>query len=349
MRRNPAGPTPRKWILRPYWARCSVALVSALGILAAAGCASSGAAGGGTVSAPITIAAVPGIDNSPLYIAEQQGMFAAAGLKNVNFLRETTESAVIKALDSGQAQIADTDYGDLFFQQSHGGSYKILADGYDATSGSLEILTLPDSGITSPAQLTSANIKVGLPNEDLLNVPSGAPTSLEAAAATSVLSNYVGNSDLVNWAPMSQAAEVNDLEHHLDGIKAILVSEPYILEAETQAGAVEVMDACSTGTQTANLPLSGYVATSKWVGQDPTAAADFQAAIAKAQVEASMSFPAQHALAAFTKLPQAEADLVTIGTYPTSTSVSDLDRVTRLMFISNMIPNQVSASSMIEP
>jgi NitT/TauT family transport system substrate-binding protein len=346
MRLNPAGTTPRNRIFRPYWARSAAALVSGLAVLAAAGCASSSGAGGGTVSTAITIAAVPGIDNAPLYLAKHDGMFAAAGLKNVSILAEKTEAGVFEALKSGQAQIADTDYGDLFFRESQGGQYKILADGYDAATGSLEILTLPSSGITSPAQLARGGVTVGMPDDDLLPVPSGsgAPTSLESAAATSVMSSSVSDPS-VKWAPMSQAAEVTDLEHHKDGIRAILVSQPYILQAETQAGAVEVLDACSGAT--ANLPLSGYVASSTWVKAHPTAVADFQAAMAKAQVEASMAYPAQHALAAFTGLALAQADLVTIGTYPTSTSVSDLDRVSQLMWGSHMTPSQVFAGPMI--
>ena len=95
---------------------------------------------------------------------------------------------------------------------------------------------------------------------------SGSPLSLDAAAATQVLTNYLGNeAESVQWDPMTQPQEVKALEQHR--LKAILVSEPYIYQAESQAGAVEVLDACSGST--ASLPLAGYVAMNAWVKDNP--------------------------------------------------------------------------------
>jgi NitT/TauT family transport system substrate-binding protein len=327
MRREPAGIPLLNRSRRAARARYLLAAASGLAVLASAGCAGTATAGG-TVASTITIAAVPGVGNAPLYLAQKDGLFAAAGLKNVKIKSYTSEAAELTALQSAQVDIAASDYGDIFYQQSQSSDLRILADGYDAGAGVLEVLTLPDSSIQSPLDL--ANQKIGVPSDNVLTSlqGSGHPVSLDAAAATQVLSNYLGNAALsVQWDPMSQQQEVKSLEQHR--IKAILVGEPYIYEAESQAGAVEVLDACSGST--ANLPLSGYVAMNAWVKDNPSAVADFQQALAKAQSDAAMTGQVQQLLPGATGISAQEADLVTIGSYPAATSVIGLQRVVRLL------------------
>ncbi len=339
MRLDPAGSLLLKRSRRATRARILLAAASGLALIGAAGCAGTASAGG-SVSSTITIAAVPGVGNAPLYLAKKEGLFAGAGLKNVVIKPYSSQAAEVSAIQSGQADIAASDYGSIFYQQAQLHDLRILGDGYDAGAGVLEILTLPGPGsINSPLDLVGQTI--GLPADSVLSglqrsnsqTNSGNPISLDAAAATQVLTNYVGNNaESVSWAPMSQALEVTKLEQHK--LKAILVSEPYIYEAESQAGAVEVLDACSGSTS--GLPLAGYVAKSTWVKDNPAAVADFQHALATAQGNASMTGQIQQLLPSATGMTAEDADLITIGTYPTSTNVLSLERVVRLMSDSKM-------------
>jgi NitT/TauT family transport system substrate-binding protein len=338
MRLDPAGNLLPKRSRRAVRARHLLAAASGLAVLSAAGCAGSATAGG-TVSGTITIAAVPGVENAPLYLAKKEGLFAAAGLKNVVIKSYRSQSAELSALQGGQVDIAASDYGNIFYQQSQSHGLRILADGYDAGPGVLEVLTLPPApgsgpAIKSPVDL--ANQTIGLPAESVLHglLGSGSPISLDAAAATQVLTNYLGNNaESVTWEPMSQQAEVKQLEQHK--LKAILVGEPYIYEAESQAGATVVLDACSGST--ASLPLAGYVAMSPWVKDNQGAVADFQQAIARAESDASMTGQVQQLLPSATGMSVQDADLITIGSYPTTTSILSLERVVRLMSNFNMI------------
>jgi NitT/TauT family transport system substrate-binding protein len=342
MRLSPVGTTPRDGRRRSSRTRLLFAFAAGLAVLTAAGCSSSGGAGG-SVSGTITIAAVPGIEDAPLYLAEQDGDFAAAGL-HVVIKPESQVGKEFSALQANRVQIAAADYGNILLAQtqSHSGGYKILADGYDATTGSLEVLTLPSSPITSPTQLQGK--KVAVPNDDQLKTPAGTPVSLESAAASSVLANYFGNApNSVDWVSMPEGSELSALQSHQ--VQAILVGEPYIFQAEEAAGAVEVMDACSGFTL--NLPLSGYVATSKWVKQNPTAVADFKSAIAQAQAEASMAGPIQKVMHKYAGMSMQEADLATIGTYPTTTSVAEITRVESLLSNESMISSPPDVAAMI--
>lgn len=333
MRLGPARNLLPKLSRRAVRTRALLASASGLAVLAAAGCGAAGGAGG-SVDNTITIAAVPGVDNAPIYLAKKEGLFAAAGLKNVVIKTYSNQAAELGALQSAQADIAASDYGNIFYQQAQSHNLRILGDGYDAGAGVLEILTLPGSSIKTPLDL--AGQQIGLPADSVLPgmQRSNSPMSLDAASATQVLSNFLGNNaESVRWAPMPQAQEVSELEQHV--LKAILVSEPYIYQAESQAGAVEVLDACSGST--ASLPLAGYVAMNAWVKENPAAVADFQQALGRAQGNASMTGQVQRLLPSSTGMSTQYADLITIGSYPTSTSVLSLERVVRLMTNFNMI------------
>src|SRR5215469_16165445 len=139
MRHDPVGAPEPARSGRSLRARCLLGAAAALAVTTAAGC-SSAATAGGTVSATITIAAVPGIDTAPLYLAQKSGDFSANGLTHVVIKPYTTEAAELGALQSGQADIAASDYGDIFFAQSQTANLRVLADSYDAAPGVLEII-----------------------------------------------------------------------------------------------------------------------------------------------------------------------------------------------------------------
>jgi NitT/TauT family transport system substrate-binding protein len=331
---------------RPVQPRHLLTMVAGIGALLLTGC--SGGSGAGTpVSSTVTIAAAPGVDNVPLYIAQQKGLFAAAGLHVVIKPYASTAGA-LQAVENGQVNIAATDYANIFEEASAKGNVRILADGYDTGAGSAEILINPKyTNYSNPAQLRG--VRIGLPIDSLVStadtssgIAAGSPaavSSLLAAAAGRVVGNYLGStgaSELV-WKPMSQQAEVSQLQS--GSLKAALLTEPYIYQAEAGFGATALVDAFSA--ETANLPLSGYVALSPWVHTNPAAVADFQSAMATAQSEASMLAPVEQTLAKFPGMTTATAQMVSIGTYPQVTSSSALYRVELLLWRAGMLPRKL--------
>ena len=343
MRLGPAGVPLLNLGRRAFRASGPLAAGSGLALLLAAGCGGS-ASPGGAVSSTVVIAAVPGVSDAGLYLAQKDGLFTAEGLSNVQIKTYSSQTDELNALRSGQADIAASDYGNVFYAQHQSNDLRILADGYDASAGVLEILTLPGSPVHSPADLVKPNVKVGMPSDNVISPLQKSSTnlvySLDQAAATDVLFDYVGNANTsVNWVPERQKQEITDLKDHK--LQAILVGEPYIYQAESKLGAVEVLDACSGAT--AGLPLMGYVAMSSWVRDNPGAVADFQAAIAKAQTQASLAGRVQAVLPNATGITSQVADLITVGTYPTTTSIQGLNQVALLMANHLMGFNQTSA------
>jgi NitT/TauT family transport system substrate-binding protein len=328
MRRDPVGILQRA----PGSARRRL-LVAATGfaLLVSAGCAGS-ASPMGTVAATITIGAIPGIDTAPLFLAWKSGYFADAGMPNVRIEPFATQAALMQALLKGQLDITASDYGTVFYTQAQTpGLLKVLADGYDAGPSVVEIVTLPGSGITSPADLAGKTI--GVPAETVLpgmETASITPDSLESAAAAEQLEVYLGNGiDSVTWWPIAQEEEVSGLSASPGGLQAVLLTEPNIYDAASQDGANEVLDAASGST--AGLPLTGYVTESSWASHNPAAVADFQSAIGRAQSQASLTGQVQQVLPATSDIPPEDAALSAIGTYPTTTSAVALDRDVRLL------------------
>ncbi len=341
---NPAGNLMPHQRRRPLRTRHLIAATAGMALLLAAGC-SSGGAGTSPVSGTITIAAVPGVDDAPLWLAKDQGLFSAAGL-NVQINSVSSDAAAVAEVASGQAQIAASDYGNILAYQASlkgiGNPLYLLADGYDAGTSDVEILVNPSlkHPITNPSQL--ADLSIGIPSQLTIDangapatdsapttsVPGGFPSSLDAVAASEVISDYLLNVSLaVKWVPMTEQEELSKLQS--GALKAALLTQPYVYEAEANFGAIELTDVFSG--QTASLPLSGYVTTRSWAEHDSQAVLDFRSALDNAQTLASTVGPIQQTLRGTLGVTQAVADLTSLGTYPTSISSLQIQRVALLV------------------
>jgi NitT/TauT family transport system substrate-binding protein len=326
-----------------------IALVSVSAAVLAAGCHVPGTGGSGsatTGSGSITVAAVPGVDNAPLQVAVQDGLFRQHGL-SVTIQSFSSVSQEIQALNSGRAQVAMGDYTDFFYAQAKGTArLSLIADGYDAVANSIAILTLPSSGITSPQQLVNQTVlsppAQGIPNQLALQ---GLPYNMPTLAAEQVLQSDGLSPTSVTWRQwLGQPGNMIGALRN-GHVKAILATEPYIFEAEKQLGAVEVVD--SSNGVTGNLPLSGYFSLASFAKQQPSNVAAFQAALSQAQSDASMGGQVKSVLPQFTGMSSQDAAMATLGTYPAALSVGQVQRVVSLMVDSGMINNSIDVNGMV--
>jgi NitT/TauT family transport system substrate-binding protein len=306
------------------------------------GCHVLGTGGAGTAvgSGSITVAVVPGIDNAPLSVGVQDRLFQQHGL-SVTIKKVPTLTAAYQALSSGQAQIAAGDYTDFMYIEAQTTSHsplKLIADGYDAAANSVAILTLPHSSVTTPSQLEGAT--VAAPLRDIVPYSDAVPYDIETLAAEEVLQNDGVSPSGINWKPMSEQGMITALGDHK--VTAILATEPYILEAQEQLGAVELMDA-SSGV-TSGLPLSGYFSLDSYAKADPSNVQAFQAALDQAQTDCAQRGTVQAVLPNLTGMTGNESALITLGTYPASVNAGQVQRVAELMYDSGMINSPVNMS-----
>jgi NitT/TauT family transport system substrate-binding protein len=291
----------------------------------------------------ITVAAIPGIDNANLYLAQKSGYFIKAGVK-VEIQRFSSIKSEISAMNTGEVDMIAADYGDMFFSEASSPNpyYRIVADGYDAAPGVIEILTLPGSRITNPSEL--AGLTVPVPDSEQVSAPQGDPTTLAVASAVSVLQSDGVNLAAVNWKPMGQQKEIEALLHHQ--YQAILVTGINVFMAQ-QAGAVELVDACSGPTS--GIPLDGFFATGSWLkaGNHAAAARAFQRGLYSTDTAAAMLGPIQAVLHSWVGLTKQQADLVTTGTYPLSTITANLQRTALLLQSEGTTAKDVNVAAMV--
>ena len=321
-------------------AGCAVAALLLAGCSAAGGSSASGSAPAGS---SITVAAVPGVGDAPLYVAWQQNLFRQHGL-TVHLRSYKTMSAVMAALHSGQADVAAGDYADFFYEQQTNSSVPmvVLADGYDAAPNIMDVLVSPDSRITTPQELKGKTIGTAAPQVMPDNV-GGTPYSLETVAASSALDNDGVQPNLVKWRPMPANELVNALSSHR--VDAILVTEPEIFQAESEIGARTILDACSG--ETVNLPLDGYFAAKSFAEGHRAALLAFRSVMTRAQADAVQPAPLEAVFRHYAGMSRETASLITVGQYPTALKVTSLQRVADLMSFYGALAHTLVVSHML--
>jgi NitT/TauT family transport system substrate-binding protein len=273
-------------------------------------------------------------------IAAKEGAFRNHGL-NVVVKTYNSLQHEVQALKSGSVDIAAGDYADFFYEDAVGkASLHLVADGYDATSNLMEVLSLPSSGITTPQDL--AHKVVATPEPQLIPSSNSVPYSMETLATESVLNSDGVTPTDVTWKPVPEQNMIRALRS--GQVNAILATEPYITEAESDLGAVEVMDSCSGPT--AGLPLSGYFSLAAYAGAHRTQVQQFRVALASAQANSSSGGSVQAMLPHLTGMSSQDADLITVGSYPTSLSVGQVQRVADLMLDSGVISASLNVSKL---
>lgn len=346
--------------------RLSAAALSAGLVLSACHVPGTSAAGGSSGGGQtVTVAVVPGLDpsigNAPLYVADAPGGFFSQHDLHVNIKSYTSLQAVKEAMQNGGAQIAVGDYTDFLYEQaSKGLPLKLIADGYDAAASTTEILTLPGSNITKPQQLVNKKVATPLPQLAPTNASVTSPSNpqskkisnpydIETLMAESVLQSDGVSFTSVRWQPTPAGQMINELK--TGKVSAILVSEPYVFQAESTLGAQVVVDAGSGVAS--GLPQSGYFASSSYASTNPAAVSAFRAALLQAQADAATRGPVQGVLTTAAQMTPAQvqaddAALVTLGTYPTALSVGQVQRVSQLMFEAGMTTSPVSINAMVD-
>ena len=204
----------RRRLARP--SRLASAAIAALAATAlVAGCdTGSGSGSSAATTASITVAAVPGPGDAPLYVAASHGgLFSKAGLK-VTIEPYPSVSKALQALEAGHVDVAAADYADFLYAaaSTRRTDLRIVADGYHAAPGVMEVVARPDSGITSPRQLVGKTI--GTPEPSGIPFRTGAPYSLETIATQSVLQSDGVDPAQVKWKPLPQTGLINALADH---------------------------------------------------------------------------------------------------------------------------------------
>jgi NitT/TauT family transport system substrate-binding protein len=336
-RRDPDPGLPR----RPRAAAvAAAALVTALSL---AGCHVPGTAGppgqtGPLQTTTITVGGLPEVDDAPLYLAVKDGLFRKAGL-NVVVKTFSSSAAELQALTSGKiSAAAGSDIVFLQAEASGQANLRMIADGYEAAANVMDVLVLPNSGITAPQQL--ANTTIGVPSAQVST--TSWIKNIEELTTGAVLQDDNVDPTSMHWHQMPRQDLVSALKQ--GQVRAIVATEPYITDAERSLGAIEVLDSCSGAV--ANMPLTGYFSLVSFARQDPGTLHAFARALEQAQAAAAERGAVQDILASYTAIDPPTASLITLGVYPTSLNADRVQLLADLMFQSGVISRPVTVQPM---
>ena len=303
-------------------------------VLLAAACGSgSGSGGGGSETKNVTVAALPLVDTAGFFIALQKGYFKQEGLNVTDKIVAQSTTALASMVSGSVDVIAGANYVSFIEAQNRGAvKLSLLADGTTCASHTFSILTVPRTGIKTPADLAGKTVAVNLTN------------NIQTLAANAVLKADHVNPSSVKYV----AVPFPQMSSALSGgrVDAISVVEPFLTEAKNTLHATEVSDQCAGPT--ADLPLSGYFSTQRWTQQNPATARAFQRALNKGQALAT-SDPAlvKQILPTYSKITPQTAAQLGINKYPSALDPSRVQRIADLMLAGGLLKSRFDASSMI--
>jgi len=318
-------------------AAAAVAATTAI-VLLAAGCTSS--PGTAALSATqnkleektITVAALPSADLAGLYIAEDDGFFAAEGL-TVKIEKIASSADVINDQLSGQVDIAGGSYVPYLAAQANGDGFRILAEG-SSLGPDTHVLAVPaNSGVTTLADLAGKKIAVNATN------------SIGTLLISELLTEYGVSPSAVHFVtdPAGFPKMPEQLEQGDWG--AAFLAEPYVTVAEETYGERILADLDQGATR--NFPIDGYVATQDWVAKNPQTAAAFVRAIEEGQAMASSdAIAVQQAMTRWDSLSSKVTGVMALPDFPTDPVVdaTPLLRLTAVMLNLGMFTQDYGAN-----
>ncbi len=292
--------------MRPRRLRGTALLVTAVTLVLAAGCSSSGGPGAPRVEKPdLTVAVVPALDSAGFFVALHQGLFAAQGL-HVRFVPATSSETAIAEQVKGGYDITGGNYVSYIQAQQAGqANLDIFAEGSVMERGDQSIYTMPGSPIKSIAQLKGKTIGIN------------APDNILYLLAASVLAEHGLSPGEVHFVtsyglPQMPGALI------AGAVNAAVLPEPFASVAEETDGAVPLAD-LNQGATT-SFPVEGYVVTKQWAHRYPLTLAAFYQALEQGQQIADANRAAVEAAMADLSAPlgvsKGTAALMALDQYP---------------------------------
>ena len=293
----------------------------------------SGSGGKGNLEkTDLTVGVVPTTAAAGIYLAEQRGLFAAEGL-HVKIVPIQSSATAINEQVGGSLDASFGNWVSYISAQARGlTTFHVLSDAYTAGPHELELLTLPRSGVTRPADLRGKQIAVNILN------------NVAGLLVDSVLASNGIKPSQVHYVAVSYPEMTAALAAHR--VSAALFTEPYLTDAVKRTGAQTVSDTDQGATT--DFPIAGYVATTAWVRKYPKTAAAFARALEKGQAVAASSRSAvENVLPRYTHIDAKTASVISIGTYPASASATRLQRVADAMTTYGLLTKHFNVTSMV--
>jgi NitT/TauT family transport system substrate-binding protein len=318
-----------------------------ISVVLAAGCGSAGNGNPGSAlpkvsgleKTNLTVGAVPVADEAGLYIAQDEGLFAAEGL-HVTIKPIVSSAVATKGQNDGTFDITAGNAVSYIQDQVSGRSdLEIVAEGSLMQPGNQALYTMPDSPVKTIADLKGRRIGVNVLN------------NIGTLLIGSVLQEHGLKARQVHFVAMPIPAMGQALKQ--GAIDVAWLPEPFG-SAEGEAMGLQVLCDLDQGATT-NFPVGWYVVTKAWAKKYPHTLAAFLYALREGQQIADTHRPAvEQAMVKLPKpytVPPQIAAVMTLETYPLNIAPDiDRPRVQRVadeMYRFRMLNQPFKVSSML--
>ena len=311
-------------------------VITLIGLAAlAAGCASSSGNSnqpGGLEKTSIVVGAVPAADTAGLYIAQQQGFFAAEGLRVTIVPIISAELAISKQLAGGYDVTLGNYVSYIQADAEQHADLRIIAEGSVMQAANQEIVTLPGARIISLAGLRGATLAVNVRN-NIGTILIGSALEADGLPIRDV-----------KLVPIPFPEMVAALKDHK--VEAAWLPEPFLSTAEQQTGARGMLDLDQGAV--AGFPVVGYAVTRAYEQRYPRTVAAFISALEKGQAVAdSNRAGVERAVEAFVGVSSQTAAVMALPAFPLGADRVRLQRVADAMQRFGLLKQAFNVGQMI--
>jgi NitT/TauT family transport system substrate-binding protein len=279
----------------------------------------------------VRLGLLPLADVAPVHIAVADGLFEDEGIA-VQIETVQGGAAAIPALVSGELDITFGNYVSFFLANSQGVDLRIIAEQNRATPGFSSIMTLPDSGIETAADLVGKRLAVNT----LANVAEiTARAQVSDAGADPEAVEYIE----VPFPDMIATLERGDVD-------AIFAVEPFATLAGQQLSAVEVVN--PYGGRLEGFPVAGFQATTQYAEENAETIAAFQRAmVAASELAAGDPDRVVEILPTYTTLTPELAAEISQPEYVSTIDVARLEVVVDLMVEFGLLESALDVEALV--
>ena len=310
-------------------------------VMLAAGCSSGGGSGGTPQlkleKTNIVVDAFPAIDSAGLYIAQDQGLFAAQGL-HVTIVPTPAIPPSTQTLVNGQEQgkydITAGDYVTYIEDQLGVGAPKadlrIVAEASFLQPNVLALLVKGGSAISTVGQLKNRVVSVN------------APKDIGTLLIDSLLISHGLTPRQVHFATnVPFPAVVQTLTAKNSPVVASFAPEPFVSGGEAAGGLEELADLDQGATQ--DFPIQGYAVTADWAKKYPNTLKAFTTALSQGQEIADTDRAAvENVIGKYLHIDKQSAAFISLPAFPLGVDAVRLQRVVSSMKRFGLLPRNTN-------
>jgi NitT/TauT family transport system substrate-binding protein len=302
-------------------------LLAGMGALALSACSSKPSQ---PAAAPVEIPEIRlGIlqvtDTAPLFVAQREGIFEKHGLRPKFVTMELTGDQRID-LEHGQADVTFDSWVTIFLNVADGADWVVLGEAYQTGPRSTGLLVSSSSRLRSVNDL--AGKRIGVNNLRGLGV---------LLTNSLLATNGMKPSD-VQYVEMPFDNLAGSIKK--GDISAGWMVEPYLTRAQLDVGAVMLADTAVGATS--DFPQSGYACARSFARKNPGTIRAFQQVLAEAQARALDRSTVETVLPEYVKVSKNVAQLMNLGTYPTTTLAIRPQRVVDQMYAQQFLKSRIN-------